>query len=100
MLGKGFPITKEVQVIELERGWNPLHNALMNTISLGYSTSLDDKQKARFEAAGQKAPNGPIGVKTLVLNLEFEGAVPYRMGSKWSLTVSADGGITLTEMKD
>ena len=46
---------------------------------------------------GQPLPK-KVGVFWLILNIKSD-EVPYRIGSRWRLTVENDGRLTLVEMK-
>jgi hypothetical protein len=61
-------------------------------VIFGMQVEMDEVMRSRLIAMGQSVPSNRITSNILVLNFAFSGIVPYRIASKWKITVNEETG--------
>lgn len=72
---------------------------LIHQVQFGHMVEVDDQMRKNTPQPLGAVPVRQQASVVLVLMLDFEGPVPYKVGSKWTLSISERGTITLKEVK-
>ncbi len=72
------------------------------TVNFGHYAKVDEAVRERSKAGGGAIiPVGTqqIGIVELQFTYDFKGVIPYRIGTKWKLSVGVNGELSLKEVK-
>jgi hypothetical protein len=91
-------IQLEATVVRIETGLNPSDGKRIYIIYFGREVKVTKEMHDRM---GEKAPEvgTTILLPILELSVGIEGIVPYRLESKWKISVAENGELHMTEMK-
>jgi hypothetical protein len=87
--------TMELEVLGVSRGQDVSGGDVVQ-VNFGTTVTVDEAWKANLAESVRSSKT--VGKNTAVLFLKLEGAVPYKLGAKWRLTVADNGDITITEV--
>jgi hypothetical protein len=94
MIEKSLIVTGIGMVYELTTG-EPMYQ-----VNFGEYLDSTPELTSRLSAASGTPFNGKkIAANWLLLNIKTTGVVPYKVGSKWKLTVEDNGSTSLVEIK-
>jgi hypothetical protein len=87
-----------IEVISVTRAMDVWGEGLF-LVQFGHMFKIsEDMGKNIPRPPGQSAPKEQ-GSNVLVLYVNFDEAVPYKVGSKWTLDIKATGELSLKEVK-
>ena len=96
-----MPLFKRtVTVAKINPSLDLRNDETLYTIGFGEVVRVTDKMREKMRKSDDDSDEIPniIGLPVLEITGKFE-VVPYRMGSKWELTVSENGELSLKEVK-
>jgi hypothetical protein len=72
----------------------------LTQIVFGQEVKLNKEIRERVETSGQRVMGEHISSNIIVMSVDFDGVVPYRIGSAWTLKVDKKTGeVSLKEAK-
>lgn len=88
-----------LEVISVGRVTDITTGDLIYQIQFGHMIEVDEQMRKNIPQPLGAVPMRQQASVVLVLMLDFEGSVPYKVGSKWTLSISERGNIALKEVK-
>ncbi len=89
----------EVEVLGVGRATDFTTGDLIYQIQFGKTIEVNEQNRRSIPQPMGAAPIKEQASVILTLFLNFKGAAPYLVGTKWILTVDEKGGIRLEERK-
>ena len=80
-------------MLEITRSSDPRTDEELYRTEFGENIAITPQLKEKLSGGRPMPPM--IGFNALSLISSFKGVVPYRVGEKWSLSVSDNGEVTL-----
>lgn len=88
-----------VEVISIGRITDISTGEFIYQVQFGRMFKVDEKNKASIpQMVGIPMSTTQVSI-VLVLNVDFKGAAPYLVGSKWTINIDEKGNLSLKEVK-
>lgn len=85
--------SKPVEVIAVNRAVEAVTGESIYQVIFGEVVGLTPEMRQHFPQPVGSMPPREIGANVLILFFKSEVAAPYKVGSKWKVKVSPDGGV-------
>jgi hypothetical protein len=90
---------KIVEVISVIRAVESATGESLFQIQFGQMVDVDDNLRKYIPQLVGSVPPKKQGLITLVLFADLKGTVPYKVGSKWRVSIGESGALSLKEVK-
>jgi hypothetical protein len=98
-LEEGTMIEDIVEVISVTRAIESSTGESVFQVQFGHMVEINEEMRKAIPQPIGSAPPKMQGTIALVIFAKFPGPVPYKVGSKWRLTIKESGVVTLGEAR-
>lgn len=90
---------KRLEVISVQRAVESATGDSIINVAFGVLHEIDDDLRRYLPQQPGGMPPKKVGLNTLVLFFKFKDSAPYKVGTRWDLTVKPNGELSLKEVK-